>query len=257
MNYSLHWLPSVLEGAGCNVVRVSGWETRGQGDMGTIRGVLCHHTAGPRSGNMPSLELVKSGRPDLPGPLSQLGLGRDGTFYVIAAGRCSHAGRGIWQGVSTGNTSFIGIEAENMGTGADPWPGIQVEAYARGVAGILQHIGAPAIMCAGHKEYALPRGRKIDPSFDMDHFREVVRARMGGHTLPLKPLIDPTSVVHAMLKLGDSGNSVLMLQRKLGLIPADGRFGPQTRIAVCQFQTRNRLAVDGMVGPATWKALGI
>src|SRR5580700_4344959 len=50
-----------------------------------------------------------------PGPLAQLGLGRDGTFYVVAAGRCNQAGQGSWQGVTTGNSSFIGIEAENTG----------------------------------------------------------------------------------------------------------------------------------------------
>ena len=30
------------------------------------------------------------------------------------------------------------------------------------------------IMAAGHKEYALPAGRKIDPSFDMGLFRTAV-----------------------------------------------------------------------------------
>lgn len=47
-----------------------------------------------------------------PGPHAQLGLGRDGTFYIIAAGRCNHAGKGNWKGVTDGNGFFIGIEAE-------------------------------------------------------------------------------------------------------------------------------------------------
>jgi hypothetical protein len=33
-------------------------------------------------------------------------------------------------------------------------------------------------MCVGHKEYALPAGRKIDPSFDMIAFRLKVAAFM-------------------------------------------------------------------------------
>jgi N-acetyl-anhydromuramyl-L-alanine amidase AmpD len=63
-----------------------------------------------------------------------------------------------WHGVNSGNTSFIGIEAENAGDGLDPWPDVQMEAYAKGCAAILKHIGASSAMCVGHKEYALPPG---------------------------------------------------------------------------------------------------
>jgi hypothetical protein len=148
-------------------------------------GIICHHTAGPRQGNMPSLKTIREGRPDLPGPLSQLGLGRDGTFYVIAAGRCNHAGDGIWRDITTGNSSFIGIEAENTGLADDfPWPAVQMDAYARGAAAILKHIGQGPEFCAGHKEYALPRGRKSDPSFDMAAFRSSVASFMNGMHLP-------------------------------------------------------------------------
>jgi hypothetical protein len=173
------WLAYVLRVRGCAVNELAGWKTRGRpGAFGPVRGVLCHHTAGPLTGNAPSLPTIVDGRPDLPGPLSHLHLARDGTFTVIAAGRCNHAGPGAWHGVTSGNTSFIGIEAENAGTDADPWPDEQVEEYARGCAAILIHIGAPVIMCAGHKEYALPPGRKIDPSFNMTAFRQKVAAFM-------------------------------------------------------------------------------
>ena len=92
MIYSLTWLPAVLKGAGLKVALVDGWESRGRGEVGPISGVICHHTAGSRVGNMPSLNTLIHGRSDLPGPLAQLGLGRDGTYYVIAAGRSNHAG---------------------------------------------------------------------------------------------------------------------------------------------------------------------
>jgi hypothetical protein len=115
MAFALTWLPDVLKAAGLKVEVQPGWETRGLGDMGIVRGVMCHHTAGPPTGNMPCLGVITNGRPDLRGPLAQLGLGRDGTYYVIAAGKAQHAGKGTWQGVTTGNTSFIGIEAENRG----------------------------------------------------------------------------------------------------------------------------------------------
>src|ERR1044072_1917782 len=108
MAHSLTWLPDVLKAAGLKVAEVNGWKTRGNGDVGKIFGVICHHTVGPRSGNMPSLKTLIKGRSDLPGPLAQLGLARDGTYFIIAAGRANHAGRGVWKGVTNGNSNFIG-----------------------------------------------------------------------------------------------------------------------------------------------------
>ena len=126
MAHSLIWLPEVLLNAGLKVAEVPGWETRGLGDVGRTFGVICHHTAGSKNGNMPSLNILVNGRPGLQGPLSQLGLGRDGTYYIIAAGRCNHAGKGMWKGRVNGNSEFIGIEAENTGGANDlPWPSVR------------------------------------------------------------------------------------------------------------------------------------
>ena len=55
MAFSLTWLPKVLLDAGLKVAEQPGWQNRGRGDVGTIKGVICHHTAGPQTGNMPSL----------------------------------------------------------------------------------------------------------------------------------------------------------------------------------------------------------
>jgi hypothetical protein len=178
--FSLSWLPEVLKSAGLKVAEQPGWRNRGRGDVGTIKGVMCHHTAGSANGNMPSLNIITNGRADLPGPYGQLALGRDGTFFVVAAGLAYHAGQGVWQGITTGNASFIGIQAENSGLPDDPWPRVQLLAYMQGVAAILKKIGADTIMCCGHKEYSLPRGRKNDPSFDMDDFRAQVALIMAG-----------------------------------------------------------------------------
>lgn len=178
--YSLTWLPSVLATAGLSVVEEPGWRTRGHDDMATIRGVLCHHTAGCRTGDDPSLATVINGRPDLQGPLAHLVLARSGTYHVVAAGKAWHAGFGQWQSIYPGihNVDLIGIEAENDGLGDDPWPAAQMDAYARGCAALLKHLGLPVIMCAGHKEYAMPLGRKTDPDFDMDAFRAEVAKHM-------------------------------------------------------------------------------
>lgn len=251
MRYSLTWLAEVLREAGLKVIEQRDWKNHGRGQMGKVKGVLCHHTAGPLLGDHPSLGLVEKGRMDLPGPLSQLFLSRDGTFYVIGAGRCNHAGKGEWHGVTAGNTHFIGIEAENTGLANDSWLQAQMDAYARGVAAILTHIGADAVMCAGHKEYALPRGRKIDPTFDMMEFRETVANVMFGGGVKTVTSVDPR---RAMLRKGDRGKSVKQLQ-KLLKISVDGNFGPQTEKAVREFQVKHGLTPDGLVGPKTWKEL--
>lgn len=250
MAYAMTWLADVLRAAGCKVIEQPGWKDRGRGDMGTVKGVLAHHTgAGSTKG---LLSLIVDGRKDLPGPLSQLFLDEDGTWHVIAAGRCNHAGAGAWQGVTAGNSSFIGVEAKNAGDGKDVWEAAQMDAYARGVAAILQHIGQDAVMVAGHKEYATPRGRKIDPSFDMVEFRENVEHVMAGAKPPAVPAtVNPA---RAMLRKGDQGNSVRRLQELLG-ITVDGAFGPATEAAVKKFQATYDLVADGLVGPATWKAL--
>src|SRR5206468_4227405 len=112
MTFSLMWLPEVLRSAGLKISLVPGWETRGVdgSDAGDTFGVLCHHTGVRGRDNMPTLNALINGRanspgaPALSGPLAQLGLGRDGTYYIIAAGRANHAGKGIWQGITAGNT---------------------------------------------------------------------------------------------------------------------------------------------------------
>lgn len=258
MAFALTWLPEVLEDAGLKVAEQPGWRTRGRGDVGTIRGVICHHTAGPLTGNMPSLDLVTNGRADLSGPLAQLCLGRDGTYFVVAAGRANHAGEGRWQGIATGNSNFIGIEAENTGLTngpkAEPWPEVQMDAYRRGVAAILKKIGADPIMCCGHREYALPPGRKPDPTFDMAAFRAAVGAIMGG-TAPapvLIPAVDSSN--RPTLRRGARGDLVKEIQTRAG-IAADGIFGADTEAAVRRFQRDRGMVPDGIVGPKTWVLL--
>ncbi len=69
----------------------------------------------------------------------------------------------------------------------------------------------------------------------------------------------------AVLRQGSRGQDVITLQYLLDLIseyypgiPAvtqDGIFGAGTKQAVVAFQSRMGLAVDGIVGPATWNAL--
>jgi hypothetical protein len=254
MAFSLTWLAEVLEDAGLKVAEQPGWRSRGRGEMGTVKGVICHHTAGPAHGIMPSLGIITNGRPDQAGPLAQLGLGRDGTYFVVAAGRCNHAGVGMWQGLRNGNENFIGIEAENAGTANDPWPPVQLDAYRRGVAAILKKIGANAVMCCGHKEYALPPGRKDDPTFDMVEFRSQVASILAG-TAPAPIIIPPIDEEkRPTLRRGARGDLVRQLQNDLR-IDVDGIFGAGTEAALRQFQRDHNMVPDGIAGPKTWAAL--
>jgi hypothetical protein len=264
MPNSLIWLPNVLKEAGLKVSLCPGWEDRGHGDVGRIFGVICHHTATPgKDGNMPTLHTLINGREDLPGPLSQLGLGRDGTYFIVAAGKCFHAGKGVWNDIVNGNTNFIGIEAENTG-GADdfPWPEVQMDAYHRGVAAILKHIGQKAEWCAGHKEYAVPPGRKTDPGFDMAAFRAMVESILNG-TAPepkLIPAEEPSQGSdkpgRATIRRGGDNDVELVkqVQRRLRL-DQDGDFGAKTEAAVRNFQLKNGLVPDGIIGPKSWLIL--
>lgn len=67
------------------------------------------------------------------------------------------------------------------------------------------------------------------------------------------------------LKRGMRGEQVKLLQETLNELPAgaaldlkvDGIFGAETEKAVRQFQADKGLTVDGVVGPKTWKALGV
>jgi murein L,D-transpeptidase YcbB/YkuD len=64
-----------------------------------------------------------------------------------------------------------------------------------------------------------------------------------------------------VLKLGSTGADVTLLQQKLtaaGFNPgaADGNFGAGTQTAVINFQKSKNLPADGIVGAATWAALG-
>ncbi len=62
------------------------------------------------------------------------------------------------------------------------------------------------------------------------------------------------------LQAGAGGADVVTLQNRLAALhydigPVNGVFGEDTRHAVVAFQKVNRLARDGIVGPATWAAL--
>lgn len=165
------WLTDIIvpvRNSGNPYYEVGGWQNRGHGGMSGVRSVACHHTAGPPSGDCPSLDVCINGRPDLDGPLCQLFLCRSGTVHIVSSGVAYHAGSTTDKDYS--NAYSIGIEAE--ATGVSPWPQAQYDAYARLCEALCDHYGLTTDQIVlGHKEICDPPGRKIDPNFDMDAFR--------------------------------------------------------------------------------------
>lgn len=180
----LLWLAEDCLAAGLKVVQLDGWQRRGVEFPSIPNTVIAHHTATPASarGDLPTQKILIEGRSDLAGPLCQVALGRNGTVYIVASGKANHAGKGAWRG-TTLSAQTIGIEAENPGDGK-PWPAKQYAAYVQLVAVLLRSLGQSPERLAGHKEWALPAGRKTDPTLDMNQFRRDVATVMAPHHTP-------------------------------------------------------------------------
>ena len=205
------WAANVLRDAGVEVYEMPGWkdsETRPGFD---VNGIVCHHTAtGPNWQDGHVALLLRRGRSDLSGPLSQFGLERDGTWVCIAAGRCNHNGYGVW-----GNDS-IGIEAYNNGKG-EVWPDAQMESYGVGVAALCEKTGLSIAEVRGHKE--TDPTRKIDPTFNMDNFRVQVNKIMVPIPIPIpSPTAKGDDVFLVTQK--KTGNMWLMEEGRRALVPS-------------------------------------
>lgn len=264
MSYALaSRIERAVKNAGVEYKKVSGWASRGHGTMGSITSVVCHHTAGPASGNSPSLNVVAYGRPGLSGPLSQLFLARDGTVYLVAAGVSYHAGR--VKSSLYSNSHAIGIEAE--ATGVTSWPDHQIDAYAKLCKALIKEFGLSTSRVVGHKEACSPSGRKIDPNFSMSDFRAKVGGAKGGVSSgggstggsgggKYESATAKHEVGSRVMGLYDGGTDVNWLQRRLPKVgysagSVDGYFGPSVEKAVRKFQKAAGVDVDGLVGKDT------
>ncbi len=263
------WLADVLRAEGVDVVEYPGWRTRGHGDFKDIRGVMVHHTGSDNA----SAASIADGRRDLPGPLSQVHIARDGTVTVVAAGVAWHAGIGMypWLPTNMGNWHMIGIECANSGTTPTAahrrnWPDAQYFALVRCCAAINCRLAQTSARTIGHKEYAGRAQGKWDPgAIDMDILRRDIQDRIGRIANPAptpRPPVPVGEYADILLFRGHNGPQVAELQHRLNGEPyieelaVDGIFGPKTEAAVRAYQRRTGgLKVDGIVGPATAAAL--
>lgn len=134
-----HWLDPI----GVAVVEIDGWQTRGR-TYATFNphGTVNHHTAGPRTGDEPSLGICINGRSDLPGPLCNVHQARSDHVNLVAAGIANHAGGGGWMGLS-GNQSVWGLEVEHCGYPDEPFPDRRYDISCRVHAAMLDGLPNP------------------------------------------------------------------------------------------------------------------
>lgn len=190
------WLADVLRAQkpALKVRELPDWQQFGHGDYKQLWGVMIHHTGNARE----TAESIRRGRPDLPGPLSNLHIAPDGTVTVVAGGVCWHAGRGSYVGIprDMANWHLIGIEcAWPMDTTITPatqnrerWPDEQIIAMRDTVAAILTRLGVGANRVIAHKEWAGAAQGKWDPgNLSPQWFRGEVAKAMRGEFANQKP----------------------------------------------------------------------
>lgn len=88
-----------------------------------------------------------------------------------------------------------------------------------------------------------------------------IQAQSAGMSLPL-PIaqalaekVAAATAINRTLKIGMRGDDVRIMQESLGIMPADGIFGPKTRASVMLFQSSHNLNPDGVFGPLSRAAL--
>jgi N-acetylmuramoyl-L-alanine amidase len=108
-------------------------------------------------------------------------LDRDGKIYQLVGDdkRAWHAGKGELHGVPTDvNARSIGIEIVNDGSGKTAFTEAQYKSLTKLVGYLKQEYDVPMKNILGHKDVAVPKGRKDDPAANFDWSR--LRKGIGG-----------------------------------------------------------------------------
>lgn len=283
---------AALLAEGCRIRERSGWQTHNRnhkGPWGPLNGVMIHHTA---SGSSGIENYVSTGSSELPGPLCQALIEKDGTVVLVGWGRANHAGGGDPDvlaavvderyplpatgehdgspGAVDGNARFVGYECVNEGDGSDPWPGVQLDAMVRATAAVLRFYGWSVNSAVRHADWS---DWKNDPrGVDWSWFRAQVADRLGrdapgdGGTDPGEPT-DPDAFPGADKFGPGADNGYVTRLGQMLVSRGGGRFysvgpGPQwgeaDRNATQAFQWAQGWSggdADGIPGPTTWDYL--
>lgn len=182
-------LPARLRAAGLEVVEIPGWRTRKRPGAFRPLGVLWHHTGGKEAKGKERAYadwMFLTGRNDLPAPLCQLSVDRNGTVYVGAAGRANHAGKAKASGplpAGDGNELYVGVECHN--NGSEGWSDAQYAAMVTLGRCLSAALGIDATAHRAHAETSVTG--KWDPGrLDMSRFRAAI-----AQTAPTSPAPRP------------------------------------------------------------------
>lgn len=195
----VHELPAKLRARGLTVREVAGWEDRGYEFPTRPDGALRHWDAINSTAPTAGLGVITNGRKTptpLPGPLAQTYQSRyvdhNGldVVYVVASGKANHAGEGDWNGIK-GNYNLLGLEIAWAGP-SEHFPAKRKETSELIMRGLLDCCaGTNPNDVAEHREYALPRGRKIDTNLSGDELRRRM-ADLAAVTPPPPPIPRPS-----------------------------------------------------------------
>jgi peptidoglycan hydrolase-like protein with peptidoglycan-binding domain len=258
-----------LRAAGLNVKEYPGWQKNRQSDRAwNPKYVVMHHTAGVGDG---LIKFIANGTSAIRGPFSQFLIRRDGTVWLLSAGRANHAGLGgPWRNVpkDSMNSYGWGIEVESRGITAD-WTPVQWTAAHRTAAVLLDMMNVGKGNILRHKDWAGPR--KVDTRYPLAQHVAAVGKELDrlqdpnrGKPAPPKPAdrVPAPAPKPVYLKRGSKGSNVLSMQRLLAKAvrgfdysSGPGLFGPKTEQALKSFQKSKGLTVDGVYGPKTQAAL--
>jgi N-acetylmuramoyl-L-alanine amidase len=252
---------AAVAGAGlpaAKVIAVPGWGTRGHGAFPRLPTIVVgHHTGTPVTarGDYPTQGVVTTGRSDLAGPLCNVGLGRNGSVYLIAAGVAWHAGASAFAGLTDLNSKSIGIEAEASGSGHD-WTQAQLTMYPRLVAELLRRIGQPASRYVSHRGCAIPAGRKSDPAgISDDWMRARVVPLLAGKATPPAPPPPPLLEDYVPENFPVTGSGSLTLVCPVGSISVLNATGWVSAVANGGKGGRVRVFFQGLtagISDLTW-----
>jgi hypothetical protein len=186
----------------------------------------------------------------------------------------------------------ISIETDSDKDGNEPWTAEQCAAIIDLVADICRRHNIPARLCPAwdqpgigwHVMFGSPGQwtpvAKVCPGPKrIEQMKTVIVPGVQAALAPAPaapapapvpgPTPAPAPEYPGLLKRGSKGDAVKTLQRRLnahrttsglGVITVDGDFGPGTERTVrwyqeCRHGAPFHLAVDGLVGPATWRSL--